>query len=70
MRDNREQLEKVIELMGEGSTRRIRLTVLAVMSLVGVALQGWSTGMQLRWQIKSGVPWECRSGLPPLAPGF
>ena len=40
MRDNREQLEKVIELMGEGSTRRIRLTVLAVMSLVGVALQG------------------------------
>ena len=40
MRDNRDQLEKVLELMGEGSTRRIRLTVIAVLALSGMALQG------------------------------
>ena len=40
MRDSREQLEKVLELMGEGSTRRIRLAVLAALVLSGMALHG------------------------------
>ena len=37
--DNREQLEKVAELMGEGSARWIRLIVLSLLILSGVALQ-------------------------------
>ena len=40
MADDRKQLEKVMELMGEGSTRRIHLLVMAVLALSGMALQG------------------------------
>lgn len=40
MAADREQREKVMELMGEGPTRRIRLTVLAVLALSGIVLQG------------------------------
>ena len=40
MSENREQLEKVLELMGEGSTRRIRLTVASILALSGISLQG------------------------------
>ena len=40
MADDRKQLEKVMELMGEGSTRRIHLLVIAVLALSGMALQG------------------------------
>ena len=40
MADDREQREKVIELMGEGSARRIRLITLSVLALIGVTLQG------------------------------
>ena len=48
MADNREQLEKVLELMGEGSTRRIRLTVLAALVLSGMALQGLASWYRLQ----------------------
>ena len=40
MSDSREQLEKLVELMGEGPARRIRLIVLSVLALSGIALQG------------------------------
>ena len=40
MRDNRGQLEKVMELMGEGSARWFRLTVLFALALSGIVLQG------------------------------
>ena len=40
MADDREQLERVMELMGEGSTRRIRLSAVAVLALSGIVLQG------------------------------
>ena len=40
MTDGRRQLEKVMELMEEGSTRRIHLLVIAVLALSGMALQG------------------------------
>ena len=40
MADDREQLEKVLQVLGEGSTRRIHLTVLAFLILSGMALQG------------------------------
>ena len=39
MADDREQRKKVMELIGEGSTRRTRLAFLSVLALVGVALQ-------------------------------
>ena len=39
MRDSREQLEKVPELMGEGSARRILLVVLAFLAVSGIILQ-------------------------------
>ena len=40
MTGDREQRKKIIELMGAGSTRRIRLTVVAVLALSGIVLQG------------------------------
>ena len=40
MTGDREQRDKLMELMGEGSTRRIRLTVVAVLALSGIVLQG------------------------------
>ena len=40
MADDRELQKKVMELIGEGSTRRIRLTVVAVLALSGIVLQG------------------------------
>ena len=40
MADDREQRDKLMDLMGEGSTRRIHLLVLAVLALSGMALQG------------------------------
>ena len=75
MADNREQRQKVIELMGEGSARQIRLIVLSVLALSGVALQGllwwyaiqmareeWSSaGMQV-WAVAVGV-WILTVGL-------
>ena len=38
--DNRKQREKLTEVIGEGPTRRIRLIVLSILALSGVALQG------------------------------
>ena len=75
MADSREQQKKVIDLMGEGPARRIRVIVLSVMSLVGVALQGlvywyaaqmadkeWGTvGMQV-WAFAVGT-WILAVGL-------
>ena len=75
MADDREQRKKVMELMGEGSTRRIRLTVLAVLALSGIALQAlvhwyaiqmvgkeWGTaGMQV-WAFAVGA-WILTVGL-------
>ena len=40
MADDREQRDKLMELMGEGSTRRILLVVLAFLAVSGIALQG------------------------------
>ena len=40
MADDRGQRDKLMELMGEGSTRRIRLAALAVLALSGIVLQG------------------------------
>ena len=40
MADDREQRDKLMDLMGEGSTRRLRLTVLAALVPSGMALQG------------------------------
>ena len=37
---DREQHDKLMELLGEGPTRRIRVTVLFALALSGVALQG------------------------------
>ena len=39
MADDREERDRLLELIGEGSTRRIRLTVLAFLVLSGMALQ-------------------------------
>ena len=49
MRDNREQLERVLELMGEGSTRRIGLIVLAFLAVSEIVLQAlvWWYGVQM-----------------------
>ena len=41
MADDREQRKKVLELMGEGSTRRVRVIVSSVLAPVGVVLQGF-----------------------------
>ena len=71
MAESWEQRERVMELVGEGSTRFIRLTVLFALALSGILLQGlvyWC--MQLRRPGESGVSWGCRSGRSPLAPGF
>ena len=40
MADDREQRDKLMDLLGEGATRRIHLTVLAVLALSGTVLQG------------------------------
>lgn len=40
MADNWEQRKKVMELLGEGPTRRIHQTVVSVLALSGIALQG------------------------------
>ena len=40
MADDREQRNQVMELMGEGSARWIRLTVLFTLALSGIVLQG------------------------------
>ena len=39
MADDREQRDKLMELMGEGTTRRIHLTVLAFLAVSGIVLQ-------------------------------
>ena len=40
MADDREQLENVMALVGEGAARRIHLTVLAALVLSGIVLHG------------------------------
>ena len=40
MAGDREQRDKLMELMGEGSTRRIRLIIFAVLTLSGIAAPG------------------------------
>ena len=75
MADDREQRKKVIELIGEGSARRIRLIVLSVLALVGVVLQGlvywyaaqmtaeeWSTGGVRVWALTVSI-WILTVGL-------
>ena len=37
---DREQREKFVELIGDGTDRRIRLTVVSVLALSGLVLQG------------------------------
>ena len=39
MADDREQLERVVESVGGGSNRRVRLTVLAFLAVSGIILQ-------------------------------
>ena len=40
MAEDREQLDKFMELLGEGSARWIRMTVLFALALSGIVLQG------------------------------
>ena len=70
MVDNRKQREKFIELIGDGTVRRIRLTVVSVLALSGVVLQGLVWWYAVQMAREEWVPRECRSGLSPLAPGF
>ena len=70
MAADREQRDKLMELMGEGSTRRIRLTVMAVLALSGIVLQGLVYWYAAQTAGKEWAPWVYRSGLSPLAPGF
>ena len=48
MTDDLKQREKLIELMGKGPSRRIRLAVLSFLALSGIVLQGlvWWYGVQ------------------------
>ena len=39
MADSQEQIQRVMELMGEGSTHRSHLTVLAFLAVSGIVLQ-------------------------------
>ena len=69
--DNREQLEKVLELMGEEPTRRIHLTILAALVLFGMALQGlaWWYRVQAvteEWAAVPVRPFEPRQAFWPL----
>ena len=75
MADDREQRNQVMELMGEGPARWIRLTVLFALALSGIVLQGlvhwyaiqmvgkeWGTaGMQV-WAFAVGA-WILTVGL-------
>ena len=75
MTNERKQLQKVIELMGEEPARRIRLIVLVVLALSGIALQGlvwwyavqmaseeWGTGGMQVWAFAVGA-WILTMGL-------
>ena len=70
MTNERKQLQKVIELMGEGPARRIRLIIFAVLTISGIALQGLVWWYAVQMASGEWAPWEYRSGLSPLAPGF
>ena len=50
MAGDREQVEEVMELIGEGSSRRIHLAVLAALVLSGVVLHGLAS-----WYILQAV---------------
>ena len=67
MAADREQRDKLMELMGEGSTRRIRLTVMAVLALSGIVLQGlvywYAAQTASSWSVSrasSGTVWHVR----------
>ena len=70
MTEDREQRDKVMESMGEGSARCIRLTILFVLALSGIILQGLVYYYDFRRPKESGVPWEYRFGLSSLSLGF
>ena len=59
MAGDREQQKKVTELIGEGSTRRIRLIVFASLALSGIVLQGLVYWYAARMAMKNGVLWGC-----------
>ena len=68
MRKNREQLKKIMGLMGEGSTRRIRLTVFAFLVVSGIVLQGlaWWYGVQMtteKWDEAAVQVWPFAIGI-------
>lgn len=48
MTDDQNQREKLIELIGKGPARRVRLAVLSLLALSGIVLQGlvWWYGVQ------------------------
>lgn len=75
MADDREQRDQLMELMGEGSTRRIRLTVLAALALSGIALQGlvWWYGVQTtrdEWDTAAVQVWPFAIGIWILTVGL
>ena len=57
MADDRKQQEKVMELLGEGQTRRIRLTVLSVWALVGIVLKGLAYWYVAQMVVKEWGDW-------------
>ena len=70
-----EQRQKLIDLMGEGLARRIRLTVLAVWALVGIVLQGlvyWYTAQMAvkEWGNLGMLAWAVTVGLGILTVGL
>ena len=75
MSESREQLEKIRELMGEGSTRRIRLTVFAFLAVSGIVLQGlaWWYGVQMttkKWDVAAVQVWHFALGVWILMTGL
>ena len=68
MVDNRKQREKFIELIGDGTVRRIRLTVVSVLALSGVVLQGlvWWYAVQMareEWDAAGMQVWAFAIGV-------
>ena len=75
MADDREQRDKLMDLMGEGSTRRIRLTVLAALVLSGMALQGLAWWYRLQavreeWAAAAVQVWSFAIGVWILTVGL
>ena len=75
MADDREQRDKVMELMGEGPTCRIRLTVLAFLAVSGIVLQGLAWWYRLQavreeWAAAAVQVWPFAIGIWILTVGL